>query len=220
MANDLIDLADNDLAGKPHMEELRTRVLEKALAYYHQFMEQSRDDHAAQADLAGTEARVKRILEDLVLMQGAGQLLLLKDKDRAVLDDLRLSIEQAKRIEELSRRMEARQKDVFRDFHRLTDKEREQRVREMFRANEGDVAAILTQEQRNRLRQIELQRKGTGAFREANILKELKLTLEQKKRIEAIEAETFFFRGPPVATQANHPSRRPRPPWKKSSKQC
>ena len=50
---------------------------------------------------------------------------------------------------------------------------------------------MLTQGQRNRLRQIDLQRKGPGEFREPTVVKELNLTADQRRRINAIETETF-----------------------------
>jgi serine/threonine protein kinase len=208
-ADDLIQLAVEDLAGKPFQEELRKRLLEKALVYYQQFIEQSRDDPEAQKDLADTEARVKTILDDLVLMQGAGQLFLLNEK--GVLEDLQPSIEQANRIEELVHRLEERKKNKTRDLHRLSEKDRDQRMRELARANEADVAEVLTRGQRTRLGQIELQFKGLGAFRDATVARELNLTADQKRRIEGILAEVFmpppFGAGPgfPVDPGAGRP---------------
>jgi hypothetical protein len=73
----------------------------------------------------------------------------------------------------------------------MSEKERDQHMRDMARANEADVAEVLTQGQRNRLRQIDLQRKGLGAFREATIARELNLSADQKTRIEGIISEAF-----------------------------
>lgn len=183
-ADDLIQLAANDLAGKPFVEEVRKQVLEKALVYYQRFIEATGDDPDAQADLADTQARIEKILEDLAFMQGTAQLELLNQK--AVLEDLRPSIEQEKRIVELAVRLRDQRGKMFHDFRRLTEKERDQRNRDLARANETEVAGVLTQGQRRRLGQIDLQLKGPNAFREVKVVRELKLTPEKKVRIEAI----------------------------------
>jgi serine/threonine protein kinase len=182
--DDMIQLAEVELADKPYMEDLRRQLLEKALVYYQRFIEQRRDDPDAQDDLALTRKKVKNILGDLALMQGAGQLNLLREK--AVLDDLRPSIEQSQRLEELEKRMEARHKSTFSDLHRISEKELGQRLLDLARANESDVATILTRQQRDRVKQIYLQVKGADAFREPWVIRELKIAGDQKARIEGI----------------------------------
>ena len=61
------------------------------------------------------------------------------------------------------------------------------------------MTAILTAEQKERLRQIALQLRGPAAFRETEVVSALKLTADQRERIRAIEAELSVDRreGPP-----------------------
>ncbi|MBI1914625.1 MAG: serine/threonine protein kinase [Planctomycetes bacterium] len=191
--NEMIQLAEKDLAGNPHLQGLRKRLLEAALAYYQEFIEQRRDDPDARAELRATKDRVKKILDDLALLQGAWQLSLLSES--TVRDDLRLSDEQRQRIKDLAHRIEEQRQKSFGGFHRLSPEEREQRFVEMARVNDAAVAEILSREQLRRLGQIALQLRGAAAFREADVAKALNLTDSQKERISAIEAEMFF--GPP-----------------------
>ena len=192
-ADEMIEIAQEELADKPQMAGLRKRMLTAALAYYEKFIELRRDNSDAQTDLAATQGRVKKILADLAVLQGAGQFVLLTD--RAVLDDLRLSDEQHEQIRTLTERMEEQRKKKFKAFYKMSAAERQRRFVELARGNEAAVAAILKPEKLHRLEQIALQNRGPSAFREADVAAALKLTAEQKQRIRAIEAETFF--GPP-----------------------
>jgi hypothetical protein len=169
---------------------LRKQVLEAALVYYREFIDLRSDDPAAQEELRDSKARVEQILADLAVLQGAGQLHLLSQP--AVLADLRPSADQRARI--AARLAEQRQKS-FREFHRLTPEERGKRFLELARANQAALKEILTREQLHRLKQIALQFQGLAAFREPAVATALKLTAAQKKRLRALEAETWV--GPP-----------------------
>jgi serine/threonine protein kinase len=206
----MIQLAEEELADTPQMRGLRKRLLEEALGYYQEFIEQRQDDPDAQAELAATQARVRKIVDDLAVLQGAGQLSLLTDT--AVLDDLRPSEEDRKRINELARQMEQQRLESFRDFRQLTQQQRNQRVLELARANEAAVAGILTPEQLRHLGQIALQMQGPAAFREADVVTALKLTPEQREKIRMIEAEAHF--GPPEPPHGDRPGR----PWRDPGK--
>jgi serine/threonine protein kinase len=188
--DEMIQLAEEELADRPHLEGPRKRLLETALVYYQELIEQRRDDPSAQAELVATRAKVQKILDNLAVLQGAGKLFLLAEP--AVLDDLQPSDEQRASIDELSRRLAAQRQDKFRAYRQLSPEERQQRFLELARDNDAAVRAILTAGQRTRLKQIALQLQGPSAFREASIANALKLTADQKERIRAIEAETFF----------------------------
>jgi serine/threonine protein kinase len=190
-ADELINVAQEVLADNPHLHGLRKRLLEAALVYYQEFIEQRRDDPDAQAALRETRDRVKKILSDLAVLQGAGQIFLLLNP--AVLDDLRLSEEQRGRVAELKHRADQRW-EAFQGFRRLTPEEQKERFLELARATEADIAAVLNKEQINRLRQIALQSQGTRAFLETEVAAKLQLTVGQRERIRAIEAELSFDR--------------------------
>jgi serine/threonine protein kinase len=192
--DEMIQLAEKELVDKPHLDGLRKRLLETALVYYQEFIEQRRDDPDAQAELTATQARVKTILADLAVLQGAGQFYLLSLP--AVLDDLCLSGEDRDRLVELASRLDRQRMESFKDFHRLTPDERRQRFLDVARASEAAATAVLTSQELKRLRQIALQVQGPYAFQDAEVITALKLTAEQRQRIRAIETDMFFV-GPP-----------------------
>jgi serine/threonine protein kinase len=193
--DEMFQISEEELADAPHLERLRKRLLESALVYYQELIDQRRDDPAAQGELREAKARVEKILDDLAVLQGAGQLLLLSHP--SVLRDLRPSDEQRQRIARLAEQ----RREGFKEFHRLTPQERGKRFLDLARANQAAVTDILRPAQLNRLKQIALQARRTGAFRDPDVAAKLKLTARQKERIRAIEAETFFTlperRGPP-----------------------
>ncbi|HMC63956.1 MAG TPA: protein kinase [Gemmataceae bacterium] len=188
--DEMIKLDEEELIDQPHLQRLRKRLLEAALAYYQEFIEQRRDDPGAQKELAATRDRVKKIVDDLAVLQGAGQLFLLRDA--AVLDDLHLTEEQRRSIDNLKKRQDDQWQGLFREFRNLPPDKRSERFLDMARKNETAVAAILSPEELHRLRQIALQCQGPMAFRDPQVARELKLTAEQRSRIRAIEAEMFF----------------------------
>ncbi len=191
--NDLIELAEKELADKPDMQDLRKRLLASALADYQRFIEQRRDDPTAAAELAKTRKRVRRILGDLAVLQGAGQYALLKEP--AVLDDLKLAPDQRDELKAVVARLQAQHQESIRKFHQMTPAEREQRLIEVARANEHDATANLTPGQLRRLREIALQVQGPAALRDADIAAALKLTAPQKAALRAMEEK--YRVGPP-----------------------
>jgi hypothetical protein len=124
------------------------------------------------------------------VLRAAGQLYLLGQA--AVLDELRLNEGQRAKVQELSARVAEQRKESFHDLGRLSPAERGRRFLEQARANEASVNAILTEGQRQRLRQIGLQADVVGAFRDPEVVVALQLTAEQREKIRGIEEEMFF----------------------------
>jgi eukaryotic-like serine/threonine-protein kinase len=207
-ADEMIRIAQEELADHPHLQDVRRRLLEAALSYYHEFIEQRREDPNSQAELAVTRDLVKKILDDLAMLQGAGRHFLLKEP--AVLDDLELSRDQRERITELFERLNKQRQEAFEEFRHLTPEERQKRFLEMVRSNEAAIGAILKPGQLDRLRQIARQCQGPMAFADSEVASELKLTNEQKRQIRAVQA-TMFFDKPPGGRPFDAPAP---PPWK------
>lgn len=67
--DELIQLAEDELAGRPDLDGLRKRILQTALAYYQEFIELRRDHPNAQEELAATRDRIKKILEQVTLWE-------------------------------------------------------------------------------------------------------------------------------------------------------
>jgi hypothetical protein len=189
-ADEMIQISEQELADKPHLENLRKRLLETALSYYQEFIELRRGDPSAQAELEGTRDRVRKIIGDLAVLQGAGQFFLLNDP--LVLDELHLSDEQREELTALRQQREQEREEMFDAFHRLSSEEKRQNFVKLARANEEAVRKILKTEQLGRFQQIALQARGPMAFHDADVVAALNLTPEQLQKISAIQGSAFF----------------------------
>jgi hypothetical protein len=188
--DEMIEVGEVDLADKPGMEAVRKRLLESALVYYQEFIALRHDDPAARAELAATQEHVQKILDDLAVLQGFGQLVLVYNED--VQKDLELSKAQHDKLDKLSGDLDQQRKKSFEAFRRLSAEERKQRFLDMARATDAGLREVLTERQFQRLGQIALQLQGLSAFRDPDIAKALDLTAEQKARLRAAEADVFF----------------------------
>ena len=186
-------VSEEELAHRPGMEGLRKRLLASALAYYQEFVEQRRSDPGAQAELRDSTQRVETILADLAVLRAAGELYLLAQP--AALDDLQLDREQRVKVAELAARAGKRWVELFGNLSRLPGPaERARLTLELARANQAEIAAILSPAQQRRLRQIALQAEGPGAFREPEVVDGLPLTRAQREEIRAIEEQAQVAR--------------------------
>ncbi len=193
-ADEMIRMAEEELSDNPFQEGLRKRLLEAALEYYQEFIQQRGEKPDAQAELAITRDRVKKILDDLAVLQAARQSFLLREP--AVLDDLEATTEQRQRLAAMFERPNEPRHEPGRGGPREapTDEQR-QHFLVIAREHEAALSMILSADQRQRLGQIALQCQGSRALREPDVARTLKLTAEQKERLRAIEAERFraFF---------------------------
>ena len=107
---------------------------------------------------------------------------------KSVQEDLKLTAEQVKKIEDISAKQRQAMQDSFRggggggDFKELGKK-----MAEVMQANAKELEAVLQPEQSKRLKQITLQVQGPRAILEA--AKDLNLTDEQRKKVEEIQEE-------------------------------
>lgn len=219
VADEMIQLAEDEISDGPLQEGLRKRMLEAALGYYQEFIAR-RGSFADEQDLAETRNRVQKILGDLALLQADRHLFLLQHAD--VLDDLGLTAEQRTQVTKLQERFDFKPPDDF--FNPSRDKkprhdgfgppdrgpggpggpggpfglppEFRKRILEQAKLKEVAFAAILSPQQIQRLTQIALQAQGPGAFRELDIARTLKLTSDEKLRINQIMRDTMPRHGP------------------------
>ena len=204
-ADEMIRLADEELADDPRSQPLRRKLLESALAYYQELIERRRDEAAPPAeDLEATRARVAAILSDLAVMHGAWQHLLLRDP--AVRAELKLSAGQSAEVEAVTREIAALEGGPGPRFSRLKPDERGARLLADARRHEGRITAVLRPEQLARLRQLAWQARGAEAFRDPDLVTLLKLTPAQRDLMRGPDD------GPPPRPNGPPPDRRPGPP--------
>ena len=187
----LIEVSEEELADKPPLQGVRKRLLEAALVYYQDFIAQRSDDPSSQAELIAVEKRLKKILDDLSVIEGAGQLLLLSDQ--RVQTELAFRRDQREQIDTLTQQFAQVRRDSLRDFDRLTPAERRSKFVALARTNDQSMRTILTPAQLKRLGQITLQIQGLMAFSRPEIVAQLRLTDSQRDRVRQIEAEIFAF---------------------------
>lgn len=182
-------LAEKELAHTPHLEGVRKQMLEAALVYYQDFIDQHRDDPRLHAELDATRTRVARLIGELTALQGTGKFMLLGDPD--VAEDLKLEPKQKEQIEVLLARLSG-------DWHRaLVGRSAASGDKKPFVEQAKDagqeVRAILTPAQLRRFEQIvlQLQQRGPHGFADAGIVKTLGLTADQQKEISKLHEQTW-----------------------------
>ena len=187
----LIEVSENDLADKPPLQPLQKRLLETALMFYQDFIAQHRGNPTREAELVAVQQRLRKVLDDLLVMEGAGQLLLLAEK--SVQLDLAFGEKDQDRIDRIARQFSEQSLELLQGYQQLTPNARRARLLELARNNERVVHSILNERQLQRLEQIRIQLQGFRAFNEPEIVGSLELTESQRQAIRQIEVETFVL---------------------------
>jgi Spy/CpxP family protein refolding chaperone len=104
---------------------------------------------------------------------------------QSVREDLKLTEEQGKKVEQLA---QAR-RGSFRDLRNLSREERQKNHEEQTRADEKALAGILDAGQLKRLKQIALQQQGARALADPAVADALKLTDKQRGKARAIRED-------------------------------
>ncbi|HEY7310310.1 MAG TPA: serine/threonine-protein kinase [Gemmataceae bacterium] len=188
--NLLMQVCEDELAdAPPHLQGVRKRMMEMALAYYQDFIEQQQGNAALQAELEDGRNRASRILDDFAARQGLFQQMLVDKPD--VRKDLKLSDAQVKRIADLRAAWFLR-KPPAPEEQQDSPEEGRRKFLEFTRKTEKELDEILSPSQRERLRQIALQAQGLLAFHEPRVRDALRLTAHQKQEIRKIEGSVFM----------------------------
>ncbi|HTU21884.1 MAG TPA: hypothetical protein VMG10_27850 [Gemmataceae bacterium] len=108
-----------------------------------------------------------------------------------VRDELKLTEDQLKKIEELKKELKTKRRLKPADLRSLSLEERVKKAQEIVKATEAALAKILTRKQLRRAEQIFLQLRGPMLLRSPQVAAALKLTDEQKEKMKDIDRETF-----------------------------
>jgi len=207
----LIETSEEDLAEDPRFFATRKRLLETAVQYYQEFIEQQSGNPATQQELALVQSRVKGILRELASLHVFLQSMLLENA--SVQSDLELTAQQKQKVEEFVAHVHEARPAFSKQFRALSREARRRQILDQAELQESSLDQLFTSVQRKRLRQIVLQVLGLAAFQEPEIIRVLKLTRDQRREIREIEFETFapFDRGqPPLGPSLWHDSNDPR----------
>jgi hypothetical protein len=121
----------------------------------------------------------ERLIPDDVTLQ----LILLRQK--SVQEELKVTPELAKKVTEFT----DGEYEAWQAALKLGDSEREQKLKELEKKNEGFLADNLSEEQRKRLHQIALQVTGLMQLNKPEVAKALELTEEQQQKFKEMQKE-------------------------------
>jgi hypothetical protein len=190
----LTQISEEELDGIPPLRGIRRTLLDAALSYYQEFLDQAAEDPDAHPDLAVSHARVARLLAELSDLQGHAQLMWIANPE--VQHELKTKPEQRQKIRQLSDKMTA---EWGRVSATLASEDRQTKLAELAREQEREVAALLSSEQLKRLQQIGLQMRNQVpfSFRDPEIVAALKLTAKQQQDIRRIQEDALPMWGLP-----------------------
>jgi hypothetical protein len=119
---------------------------------------------------------------------GVGQLV----QNKSVKDELKIDDEQAKKIKDALDKVNEEMKDERAKLGRGSDASQEERAAAIKKIGEAELKAlkdVLKEDQLKRLQQIRYQVRGLGIFQDEEVQKQLKLTDEQKEKINDIQKD-------------------------------
>jgi hypothetical protein len=122
-------------------------------------------------------------MEPLVPEGATIHLILLRQK--SVQEELKLSPDLVKKVMEFTKK----EHDAFKSALKLGEKEREQKLEELEKANQKFLDDNLSAAQRKRLDQIHLHVTGLRQLMRPEIIKTLELTADQQDKIKALHSE-------------------------------
>jgi Spy/CpxP family protein refolding chaperone len=124
---------------------------------------------------------------------GGGGAMLLTNK--GVQKELKVTDEQASKLEALAQETMEKQREQFGKLQDVPQEERREKMQAMARTMNADLRksldGILKPEQVKRFEQIQLQQSGTNAFTTPRVVDALKLTDDQKSKIQQINDGVF-----------------------------
>ena len=198
----LVNISEEQLANIPPLEGVRRRMLEVALTYYEDFIDQAQDsaDPALEQELAASRTKVRTIVAELTSLAGAAQFRFLADP--RVQKELNLDPAQMALIGSTEERF----RGMFRRGPSGPPLEAEKERIAMAREQEAVMKGLLVPDQQQRFDQILLQLRGAAAFTDPDVADRLNLTAEQRKEIRAILDRSLLSR----AFAGGLPNRDPR----------
>jgi serine/threonine protein kinase len=237
-AVDFFARVEEELADKPGLQGFRRKLLEAALEYYQDFIDEHGDDPSIQAELLDSHLRVATILKEIGSKAEADAALAkARQFEERILRDNRfgpppgrggrpwgppppwspqdggaLALLGQKSIQE-DLKLSREQLDKIGQLSR----ERRDAQREAHNLDVQEKALVesLPSAQSRRLKEIALQRRGVLALKDSEVADALSLTRDQLEKIRPLLDEIYRFRGGP---DADSPKKREQA-WKSATEQ-
>ena len=185
----LIEVSEGELADNQWAQATRRRLLGIALGYYQDFVEQRRGDAAAQRELAAVQDRVEHILNDLRFLQREMHVGLLEHP--AMPATLSLTNDQQSQLAALLKSRSAERDAVRQNESSLDEETRRGHKVKLTEKYDRALGGILSREQFERLKQLNIQSQGVFVFKEPEIVEALSISPQQSKDIRAIERDAL-----------------------------
>jgi hypothetical protein len=106
-----------------------------------------------------------------------------------VQSELKLTDAQKTQVDEMLEKLFEGRRGQFFQLRELSAEDRQKRMAERRSQEEKQVKGILTADQQKRYRQLQLQQQGFAALSDRSVQDELKLTDEQRTKVETIQRE-------------------------------
>jgi hypothetical protein len=209
------DFAANELPKDPSFLRARRELLDRAMAFHQEFLEQRKDDPSVAGELKAAQQRVTSLLAELAAVNDIERLRFSKRllQNALVRQELALSEEQLAALGEIWQTEFPRpMSQPVSEFARLTAERRRELIESAVAASDGELERVLLPAQLQRLREIARQGRGIYAMEDSEVARALALTPDQKRKLRAAQAslETPTLRPMPATTMPS-PSRQHRP---------
>ena len=182
----LIDTSEEEIADDPRFFATRKRLLETAVGFYDDLLEQDGRSAPSRSDLAADRERAKSMLRSLGALQSHLQVLVLASS--SVQADLQVSETQRPAVAAFVTDVAHADARLFGELGNASRETRHHRFLENARANQATLRSLLTAAQRDRLAQIVLQVQGLAAFEEPEVITSLALTRSQRDRFTTLSS--------------------------------
>lgn len=180
-------LSETELAYRPDLQDLRRRFLETSLEFYRDFLVDWADDPNLAKELASTSDKVKKMVEELRILDSISPLRALTD--RRVQNELGIENEKIAVIEEAVEEFNEQRRSLANQFEGGLTTENT-KMTEMAREFSRFISGQLSETQMKRLRQIVRQQRLPFTFKSSEVVNELQLTRQQRTDINRIIEET------------------------------
>jgi hypothetical protein len=125
-------------------------------------------------------------------MGGGGAALL---SNKGVQKEIKATEEQASKLTTFAEEMQGKAREAFQGFQDLSQEERREKMQAFQKTQQADIAKglaeILKPDQVKRFHQIQTQTAGANAFATPRVAEALKLTDDQKAKVQTINQETM-----------------------------
>ncbi|MBN8600917.1 MAG: protein kinase [Planctomycetes bacterium] len=188
-ADEMIQLAELELANNPFQENLRTQLLSTASRLYEEFVTEHSNSAAGQTEFAQTLQRLQLRLNDLKKLELFRQCGQLQIAD--VRQDLQVDQEQSEQLDQWFAEMDAQREAKFRQMRNFRTAPAWEELVEFTTTQTEVASSILSSAQMKRLKQIAMQRMGPQAFHQDEVIQGLRLTSDQRGELQKLEQNTI-----------------------------